>query len=167
MIDIESLKRFALFDGLDDEQLRSVAKIIRTKTIKRESNVIEEGELGDELFLLLKGEIVITKQLVLFDSGEVDHKEKSLITLKDSYNIFIGEMSLFGDDKRSATVTALTEVTVGILSRHQVENLSKTDPALGYHLFYNIGQKITENLRKANKDILKLTTAFCMALEAK
>jgi len=167
VIDIESLKRFALFDGLDDEQLRSVAKIIRTKTIKRESNVIEEGELGDELFLLLKGEIVITKQLVLFDSGEVDHKEKSLITLKDSYNIFIGEMSLFGDDKRSATVTALTEVTVGILSRHQVENLSKTDPALGYHLFYNIGQKITENLRKANKDILKLTTAFCMALEAK
>ena len=152
---------------MDDDQLGTVAKVIRKKTVKKGDHIIEEGELGEELFLLLEGEIVVTKQLVLFDSGEVDRKEKSLITLKDSYNIFIGEMSLFGDDKRSATVTALTEVVVGILTRNQVQRLSKVDPAFGYHLFYNIGQKITDNLRKANRDILKLTTAFCMALDAK
>jgi CRP/FNR family transcriptional regulator, cyclic AMP receptor protein len=167
MIDIERLKPFDLFNGLSDDQFRQVSNVMRTREIKRDNNIIVEGEMGDELYLLLKGEIVITKQLVLFDSGQADTKEKSLITLKDIYNVFIGEMSLFGDDKRSATVTALTDVTVGILTRLQVNRLSKADPSLGYHLFYNIGQKITANLRKANKDILKLTTAFCMALEGK
>jgi hypothetical protein len=34
-------------------------------------------------------------------------------------------------------------------------------------LYYNIGRKIAENMRHANRDILKLTTAFVLVLDGR
>lgn len=144
-----------------------VAKMMSIREFKKDHPIIEVGKPGDSMFLLLSGSIEILKKMVLFSSGEKNVKEKSLIRLKDSSNVFFGEMSMFGDDTRSATVTALTDVTVGVLTRESVDCLCRTDPALGYHLFYNIGQTVAQNLRRANRDILKLTTAFVLALEGK
>jgi CRP-like cAMP-binding protein len=72
---------------------------------------------------------------------------------------------LLGSEERSATVKATSEVKLGILTRAQVKRLAEKDPQLGYRIFYNIGIKIADNLRRANRDILKLATALCLALD--
>jgi CRP-like cAMP-binding protein len=161
------LARIALFNGLTESEITAVAQMMRTREFDTGAVIIHEGEIGGEMFVLLSGDIEITKRMTLYSSGGTDQKDKSLIRLKASDNIFFGEMSMFGQEERSATVTALTKVTLGVLTREQVNILSEKDPALGFHIFYNIGSKIASNLRRANKDILKLTTAFCLALEGK
>jgi len=161
----ERLKLFALFAELSDAQLTKITHCIKQKRIPEGDDIVREGETGEELFLLLEGEIEISKRLTLFTGQEVDQKEKGLIRLKDENNVFFGEMALFGVPERSATVTALTGVTVGFLTKEQIHTLSESDPHIGYHLFFNIGRTLSSNLRRANRDILKLTTAFCLALE--
>jgi len=164
-IDRERLQRFLLFAGLGDAQLDVIAKSVRLKRFEEKQEIIREGEIGGELFLLLEGEIEITKRLTLYSRDGADEKEKSLIRLKDKDNVFFGEMTLFDGAERSATITALSKVTVGILSKERIQEIAKEDASIGYHMYYNIGRTLSGNLRRANRDILKLTTAFCMALD--
>jgi len=167
IVDIHHLAKIGLFAGLTEEQVAKVAKVISPREYPTKAIIIHEGEIGSELFMLLSGDIEITKRLTLSSSAGSDIKDKSLIRLKDSDNVFFGEMSMFGSEERSATVAALTPVTLGVLTRDQVTALAEQDPDLGFHIYYNIGQKLAGNLRRANRDILKLTTAFCLALEGK
>ena len=164
-VERDRLSKFQLFAGLDSSQLEQIARRVRLKKYEAKEEIVREGELGGELFLLLAGEIEITKRLTLYSRDGANEKEKSLIRLKDTDNVFVGEMTLFESVERSATVTALSQVTVGILTREQIHLLAENDPLIGYRIYYNIGRTISQNLRRANRDILKLTTAFCMALD--
>jgi len=161
----DQIERFPLFSGLNEEQLEKIAKHARLKRFAARDSIIREGELGGELFLLLQGEIEISKRLTLYSKDGLDEKEKGLIRLNQSMNVFFGEMTLFDSAERSATVTALSEVMLGILTKEQLGHLAEADPMIGYRMFYNVARTLAGNLRKANRDILKLTTAFCMALE--
>lgn len=161
----ERLGAFSLFAGLDMAQLERIAQLVRPRRVSASEVVMREGEVGGELFLLLEGEIVISKRLTLYSRDGKDQKEKSLVRLRDRDNVFVGEMSLIDDVERSATVTALTDVTLGILTREQIHILCEQDAGIGYRLYHNIGRTLAINLRRANRDILKLTTAFCLALE--
>jgi CRP-like cAMP-binding protein len=161
----ERLLPFALFNGLNSTQFDEIVQYLRLRRYTAGEEIVREGETGGELFLLFEGEIEISKRLTLYSRDGMDQKEKSLVSLKAEDNIFFGEMTLFDQPERSATVTALTDVTLGILTREQIKLLAEQDPSIGYYIFQNIGRALTANLRRANRDILKLTTAFCLALE--
>jgi CRP-like cAMP-binding protein len=100
------------------------------------------------------------------DSKELDNRDKMLNRLDASSHPIVGEMVLFEEvATRSATLKALEDVTFGVLDKENLLNLVKANPHLGYKLFYNIGIALCTRLNKANRDILKLTTAFTLALE--
>ncbi len=161
------LGRFSLFKGFSIEQLGNVAHVMRLGKYKQDEIIITEGEVGGEMYILLEGQIAINKKLTLSTVHGADRKEKSLVHLKDTMNVFFGEMSMFGEDERSATVYALSDVSLGIITSKAVLSLAEKDPLLGFKLYNNIGRRLADNLRVANRDILKLTTAFCLALESK
>jgi CRP-like cAMP-binding protein len=161
-----TLARYRLFNGLDAEQLKMIENVMSVRNYKKGEQIIREGEEGNEMYVLLKGSIEISARMTL-SNGDSGARDKSLKQLNDSFNIFFGEMSMFGKEQRSATVSAISDCYLGILTKEQVETLSANYPSLGYHLFRNIGEKIATTLRWANRDILKLTTAFVLALEGK
>lgn len=132
---------------------------------KGEPIIITEGEVNGEMYVLLEGEILINRKLTLYCASGADKKEKSHVKLSDSDNVFFGEMSMFGDDERSATVNAPTNVSLGVLTSKIVRLLAEQVPYLGYMVYYNIGQRLANNLRSSSRDTLKSTTAFCLALE--
>jgi len=156
-----------LFQGFTTKQIEQATHLMRTRAVAAGEHILSEGEIGGEMFILLKGAIEISKHMTLLSRVGEGHLDKSLIRLKDSDNVFFGEMSLFDSDKRSATVTAVTDTVVASLTREQVHILCERDAEIGFKLFYNIGQTLAENLRHAHRDILKLATAFCLALEGK
>jgi CRP-like cAMP-binding protein len=161
------LGRYNLFSGMSSSQLRKVAEIMEIKAFEKGETIIREGCTGGEMFVLLSGSIEISKQLTLYNNVSTDPRNKSLIRLQGTDNIFFGELTMFGWEERSATVIALSDVMLGVLTRKGVHELCQRDPELGYNLFRNIGYKVSADLRRANRDILKLTTAFCLALEGK
>jgi len=161
----ENLAVFSLFSGLNKAQRERITQLVRLQKFAAGQVIVTEGEVGGEMFLLLSGEIVISQRLTLYSSEGEDKREKSLIKLKDKDNVFFGEMSMFDDAERSATVTALSQVTCGILTRDQINILCEEDPKVGYQVYYNIGRTLSAYLRRANRNVLKLTTAFCLALD--
>jgi CRP/FNR family cyclic AMP-dependent transcriptional regulator len=161
------LSKVGLFQGMSNRQIDMLAGKMRGQNYGKDEIIIREGEVGGELFILLKGTIEISKQLTLAGVGGGDQRDKNVFRICDDSNEFFGEMSMFGSEERSATVRAITDTKLGMLTQDQVQVLAKEDPSLGYLLYYNIGHKIAENMRRANQDILKLTTAFVLALEGR
>jgi CRP-like cAMP-binding protein len=84
--------------------------------------------------------------------------------LKGSDHCFFGEMVLFGNKERSATVRAVTSCSLYIIRDAEFLALCNKHPRIGYMVLTTIARILSDNLRKANNDILKLTTALSLAL---
>lgn len=167
-VDLDTLKKFSLFNGLTDDELVQIAALVKIRKFKRGEVIVEEGEPGDETYILLEGETEVTQKLTLFaaDTKDLDKRDKMLIRLKADFHPFVGEMSLFQEHmKRSASMSAIGEVKLGAIDNRELLKLAQANKNIGFHLFLNIGIVLAARLKKANQDIMKLTTAFSLALE--
>jgi len=111
--------------------------------------------------------VEISKPLVLppwIQSGQ--KQEKSLLRLTEKHRPFFVEIAMFSDQReRSASITAVTPCIIAVLNQENLEEVLDKDPAAGLIIYKNIASVLAARLIKANKDILKLTTAFTLALE--
>jgi CRP/FNR family cyclic AMP-dependent transcriptional regulator len=157
----------SLFQGLSEEQ---IAKIVDTMSLTDYLSgdfIAREGANEDTVFILIKGDVEISKRLLmpLFD-GVSDKQEKSLIRLSEKDHAFFGEMALFEDlPERSASIRALSACKLAVLKKDDFLTILGQNPKIGMVVFRNIATELTRRLVKANRDILKLTTAFSLALE--
>ena len=97
---------------------------------------------------------------------DYDTREKSITKLSSNFRPSFGELSLFGDnDKRPATVIALSDCEMGIIMRDDFFSILESNYDLGYRVMHNIACIVVERLIKTNQDVLKLTTALSLILE--
>jgi CRP-like cAMP-binding protein len=167
MLDTEFIKKFPLFAGLSDAKLNALISIMKVVDYPRGSVIIRDGDRGDEMFLLLGGDVEISKQMMIkLEEHETSAKDKSLIRLSSKFFACFGEMALFEEkSERSATVTSVTDCRVAIIRRDDFAQLIDRDSEIGCMVFRNLARIVSDRLKKANKDILKLTTAFVLAVE--
>lgn len=162
------IKNFPLFAGLNDDQLNDIAVLIQIRECENGAVLGNEGEPGEEMYILFRGALEVTQKLTLLaeEQDQSSGRNKMLIRLNADMKPVVGEMSLFEEHYiRSATMKAIGDITVGVIRKNDILELTRRDHHLGWQLFYNIGTVLSARLRKANTDILKLTTAFSLALE--
>lgn len=165
MKEVEFLKNFLIFKNLSDSQIKEVLGIVKHVQYPKGEAIIQEGEAGDSLFIIVEGAVAISQTLTLkLSRDDYGEREKTLTTLKAEDYIFFGEMSLLEEDVRTATVTAATDCRLMVIKKEDFERLGDEDPDLGYKIVRSIARVISTRLRKANRDILKLTTALSVAL---
>lgn len=168
MVNIQHFRNYPIFKNLNDAELEQVNSIMSFKTFEKGVKIIKDGDKGDRTFILLKGEVEISKPLTLIqpDSGEIGKADKALIRLKEEFYPCVGEMVLFGDESvRSATVTTTKKSEFAIIKKNDFLALAEENNSIGYKVMKNLAEIIGDRLKKANQDILKLTTAFSLALE--
>jgi CRP/FNR family cyclic AMP-dependent transcriptional regulator len=166
-LDIDFLEKIPLFVGLKKEEIEQVRSIMTIRTITEGSFIIKENELGHEMFILLDGEVEVSRTLLLKISGSgMDHRDKMLNKLTANDYAFFGEMGLFDEkSERSASVIAKTRCSVAVLERNTFFHLAESNKEIGYVILKNILKIVSDRLDKTNKDVLKLTTALSLALE--
>ena len=163
MTDPTFLRKFFLFQALKEEELEHVLSHTQTRNFPAGTVIIQEGETGDNMFIMISGEVEITKELTLV-LDEDTPKERVMIRLKAEDGVYFGEMSLLENEARSATVTALSDCV--LLELHQKDFLEMIHrrPAIGVKLLLHLSQVLSAHLRKTNQDVVKLTTALAISL---
>lgn len=92
------LKSLSIFEETPETVLAEVAEILEEEMYEKGTSIFKEGDIGQCLYILFKGEVRI-------------HKENhTLAVLKDS--VVFGELALLDVDYRSASATANTETLV-------------------------------------------------------
>jgi CRP/FNR family transcriptional regulator/CRP/FNR family cyclic AMP-dependent transcriptional regulator len=160
-------KKVSLFNNLDEDQIKKIMTIMTLSEIKKNEMVTREGEHGDSMFILLKGEVEISKSLYISPlSSENSLQEKALNRLTEQQHSFLGEMALFLDKpERSASIRAVKPCTIAAIQKKELLKILDKDTTIASIIYKNIAAELCKRLIKSNKDILKLTTAFSLALE--
>lgn len=165
-IDID-LSRTAIFAGIPEDKIAKVVSLVKVQTFPSDHQIMKEGESGSSLFILLSGEVEVTKSLVFrTGSASPDPLDKSLIRVTSKSYPCFGEMSLFEKNSaRNATVRTITQCKFAVIELADLVRLSETDYEIGYRTFLNIAWVLSDRLNKTNNDLLKVTTALGFALE--
>jgi CRP/FNR family cyclic AMP-dependent transcriptional regulator len=162
---LEALRAIGLLKGLSNDELEAIRGIAREVRFVPGDVIMREGEVGDSMYLFSEGEAVVTKNLTLKTGKQgFSQAEKSMVRLNARYVSFFGDMAMFENDVRSATITASGDCLLYELRREDFERLAAERPALGYRLAREIAVVLCKRVRQGNQDILKLTTALSIAL---
>jgi hypothetical protein len=109
-----------LFEGLKEGQRAALVESSQTLCFGPGEVIVQEGAEGDSLYIVLLGGVEVSK--------EVDGRQLVVRQLGKS-DVF-GEMTLFLDAPRSATVRALDECRLLRVDRPSVQALLQDDPTL-------------------------------------
>jgi small-conductance mechanosensitive channel/CRP-like cAMP-binding protein len=140
------LGRVPLFLSLAKDERAELAGQVVTRTFPRGATLIQQGQEGQSMFVLLEG------LLEVFGRG-VEGKEIRVSRLAPGS--FFGEMSLLTGDRRSATVKAETEVVVLEVTREHVARLLAVRPSLAAEISQAVAARRANSEALANAPVEK------------
>lgn len=134
---LKKLVQIPIFQGLTVPEAAEFFEVALEQTIEKGRTVFREGDEGDALYVILSGEVSITKKTV------------ELATL--STHAVVGEMSLVSPgDTRSATALAKTDIAVLKIPSKRVQKLIKGDHLASLKVVANLAQVMAQRLSAIN-----------------
>jgi CRP-like cAMP-binding protein len=159
------LARIPILRDLSQAQLDALAGHLRLQEVPKGTTILQEGETGDETFFLAAGELEINERMTLKTSRTTfEDKERTLVRLSADQGIFFGELALFDNVQRSATVVALTDCILLVLTREAFDAFAATAPDAAFTIFRAVGKMLGTRILKLTGDVKKLTTALSIAM---
>jgi D-lactate dehydrogenase len=142
-ISADTLRNINIFSKLPDDALDIVLEKLKKSEYKPESILCSEGEKGDCMFIIESGDVSVLKTLE-------DNSLIEITTLKA--NDIAGEMGLFGEMIRSATLKARTQVTVWTLNYSTFDKLLDKNASIARGIL----SRLTSRLHRETSMVAKL-----------
>lgn len=162
---IKNLREVNLFRGLDDEKLAEVGKLCQLVELKEGEFVVREGQSAQEFYILLSGEISVSKKLKLPNIEEVESDERILSRMDSTGRPPVGETAMMGHSRRMATVRCITDCLFYKIETPAMLDLFSKDSEIAATTYRELSAMLYQRLETANTDVLKLTAALVFALE--
>jgi len=134
--------------GVTSQQIEQLAQASVGQKAAAGHPLMNEGDRPSGLVFLLQGGVEV------FKHGP-DGQRQSLAKLEAP--TLLGEMSLITDRPSSATVMAVTECELQLLTKAQFQRLIAADSIAAYKLVMTIAGVLAERLAKLDRKVLELT----------
>lgn len=135
---IAFLKKIHLFHGLTEEELAAIAELLKEVPVPKGDVVFPQGKKAENFYLIYGGSVDIIRK-----EGSKQFRLARLV--REDY---FGEMALLQKRPRSATVTALADTLLLVLSRADFDKLFKQNPQLKLNLSVAIrSRQLAQRLR--------------------
>jgi CRP-like cAMP-binding protein len=139
---IISLKRIPLFVNVQGEGLKRVSDVVREKHVASQELVFAEKELGEEMYLVHSGKILIYHEFA-------DRREPLNVVESGGY---FGEMAIIDEEPRSASARAEEDSILLVLHRDEFRNAVNDYPDIAFAVFKEFSRRV----READKRIRSL-----------
>ena len=131
------LKHIDLFSGLEKKDLQALAASCQERKYSAGTTLLKQGDTGVGLYIITSGKVRITQAV---------HPDKAEEELRiEGPGGVLGEMALLDDLPRSATVTAIEDVTALILPVWDFRATIQSHPDIALKLLAVLSRR----LRKA------------------
>lgn len=161
----QTVKTSSLFRKLDDRELEEVLSATRERRFHKDETIMHEGDQGDTMYMVIEGELGVSKSLTLkFGDGDFRKAEKVLTRYRPEDHAIFGEMALIGRERRSASIVARTDCLLLELKRDDFIRLIGDNPKLGVKILLNLSEFLINRLKQSSDDVIRLTTALSIAL---
>jgi CRP/FNR family transcriptional regulator, cyclic AMP receptor protein len=126
----EHLTAVPLFEGLSKKQLRRISSLMTRLDRPAGQVLTTQGQAGYEFFIVLEGEV------------EVRQGDRVIATRRAGE--YVGEIALLDRLPRTATVVAITPVSVEVLSRREFMSLLAQAPELAEQILATMAQRLID-----------------------
>lgn len=140
---IERLTLQRMFQGLSEEQLRSIHDIGNIFAVDPGEVIIQSGQMPTHLYFILDGEV----DIYILDN-EDEQQEKLLTTLATGDSV--GEYGFVDQRVTSATVKAACYTELFALSAKMFADLLRNDVQLENLIYKNLLTTLVDRLRMSN-----------------
>lgn len=132
-----------LFVGLNQQEIMRVMRVGHTVSYKAGAAIIDDGTVGDEMYIVLDGQAVVYKGA------------EELTTIGPGGHF--GELALIDDHARSADVVAKTDMQVMVMKRDDLFGLIREDPGLGSKLLFAFLKNMSARVRGLSENVKSLS----------
>ncbi len=142
---IEIIKTIPLFRHLTYPELIKVLGLVNLRHYEAGVSVVVEGAPSEEMFVVLSGGIAVSKSgehLAQRGRGEV-----------------IGEMGIFDNAPRSATVASTEPLTMMVIHRRDLFLMMREDSVLAVKLCWGIIQELSKRIRAHSETLVERRAA--------
>jgi CRP/FNR family transcriptional regulator, cyclic AMP receptor protein len=139
----DTLARIDLFAGLDERDLQLLTSECRERKYSAGSTLFRQGDTGVGLYVITSGRVHITQ------ANDPDKAETDLGTAGPGS--VLGEMSLLDDLPRSATVTAIDDVTALLLPVWEFRTTLRNHPNIALSLLSILSRRL-RNVESHSRD---------------
>jgi CRP/FNR family cyclic AMP-dependent transcriptional regulator len=125
------LENIAIFSGLSQPELEILENHMITRTFRKNTVVINEGDEARSLYIILSGKVKVFlsnadgKEIIINTQGNGEH---------------FGELALLDDAPRSASVMTTEKSLIGVISKTDFVNLLTKHPELALKLTRELTQ---------------------------
>jgi len=127
------LGRAPLFEALDEEGTRALRAGVQDVKLGRGDRVFDEGDEGDQLYVVLEGKIKLTRTAP-------DGRENLLSVLGPGE--MFGELSLFDPRPRTSSAVAVTDAHLAALGHDYLRHWLTGRPDVALHLLRALAQRL-------------------------
>ena len=139
---ILALKSTPLLKDVPGEGLKRLSDFIREKSVRSGEVIYTEQDLGDEMYLVRKGEVSIQQDI----GGE-----RTVVDTVTAGGHF-GEMAIIDDRPRSATAIAERDTSLLVLHKNDFRSAVQDYPDIAFEVF----RELTRRLRQSDSRYRKL-----------
>jgi CRP-like cAMP-binding protein len=143
-IELEKKMQVLKEKGISSKELRLLATFSNEALYKSEQNIFREGDPSDHLYIILDGQVRISKHI-----PGVGEEALAILERGD----FFGEMALIDRSPRSADATAHADVTVLPIPRDLLTEMLSKDVDNSYQFLYILCKMLSRRLREMNLKI--------------
>ena len=133
---LKILKVIPLFNSFSDEELSVVQKIIIEKNYRKNSVILSEDEAKEYMYIVFSGRLKVIQI-------STDGKEQILVTRKKGD--YFGEMSLIDGKTQPATVVAMEDSTVGLVSKNDFESIFLKNEKVLKQIIFMLCERLRES----------------------
>jgi serine/threonine protein phosphatase PrpC len=146
---MEMLRTMPLFRHLTYKEQTAVLSIATTQSFEVDEEIVSEGDHGDDLFIMVKGRVMIEKNGVQIAEVQTGGH--------------FGEMGLVDNAPRSATVRAIEPTRAMVIPRADLMTLMKREPVLAVKMLWSFLQVLSDRLRTMNSDLSEARQELAVA----
>jgi len=132
------LNQINFFKGLPKREIERLNRVTIMKDFKAKQVLYMQGEPGENVYLLKRGMVKISK--TLYDGNEL------ILSIIKSGEIF-GELEVIDKESRHTQAVAYSQVLICIINRQELIKMVRSNPELGFRLTKIIGfrRRVIEN----------------------
>jgi len=131
------LKNINIFEGLSVSELAAIASVTEEVEYPVGEIVIKEGETGETMFLIINGNVSVIK-----GKGEEGGQEIELARI--GAGDYFGEMALFEDAVRSATIRTAEDSRFLVLHKQEFTEIVREYPQIALHICKALSNRLRQ-----------------------
>jgi signal transduction histidine kinase len=145
------------FPSLSEDTLAYVAQNAREIRVAAGNRICEEGETGDAFFVILSGRVQVSKFLEL-------GTQHLLNELHPGH--FFGELALVEDAPRVASVDALEETVLLVITKQDFQELLMNNPEMAVPIMRAVAARLRDSDRRSIDDLRRKNDELAQAYQS-